>query len=63
MNTKPISRGAILRAAWSHARWIAETLGRPIREFIGGTMKIAWAIARGFKLFSYGDLNAWTKPK
>ena len=23
----------------------------------------AWAIARGFKLFSYGDLSAWIKPK
>ena len=22
----------------------------------------AWAIARGFHLFSYGDLSAWTKP-
>ncbi|NEU12602.1 hypothetical protein G3T14_10680 [Methylobacterium sp. BTF04] len=47
MTTKTLNRSHIVRAAWSHARLIAETLGQPIRSFIGATMRTAWALAKG----------------
>lgn len=45
--TKSYNRSAILRAAWSRARWVAEAVGRPVREIIGGAMRQCWALAKG----------------
>lgn len=47
MITKSYNRSAILRAAWSRARWVAEAVGRPVREIIGGAMRQCWALAKG----------------
>ena len=43
--TKSYNRGAILRAAWSQAKWIAALIGRPVRQFIGAAMRKAWSLA------------------
>lgn len=47
MITKSYNRGAILRAAWSQARWVAEVVGEPVRQFIGDAMRQCWALAKG----------------
>ncbi|MBO1020420.1 hypothetical protein IPV08_10615 [Methylobacterium sp. SD274] len=44
--TKSYNRGAILCAAWSQAKWIANLVGKPVHQFIAA-MRKAWALAKG----------------